>query len=295
MAGRPLTDPAALVIALADPDQQRRPAVLDVRWDLRHGPRPDLYHAAHIPSAAFIDLDRALADDPGDRRRGRHPLPDPETFRAAMRAAGVSDHRPVVVYDDAGATIAARAWWLLRHYGHGAVFVLDGGLSAWRGAGLQTESGAVGGATAGEIAIPGDFTGEPGSMPTLDADAAAVLAAPANPGVLFDARAGARYRGELEPVDPAAGHIPGAVNRPTPENLDGHGRFHAPEVLAEQFAALGVTGRSATVGAYCGSGVTAAHEVLALELAGIEAALYPGSWSEWSADPARPVRTGGGA
>ena len=135
MAARALTDPAALVTALADPDPQRRPAVLDVRWDLAHGSRPDLYEADHIPSAAFVDLDRALADDPGDRRHGRHPLPDPETFRAAMRVAGVSDHRPVVVYDDAGGTIAARAWWLLRHYGHGAVSVLDGGLSAWRGAG----------------------------------------------------------------------------------------------------------------------------------------------------------------
>jgi thiosulfate/3-mercaptopyruvate sulfurtransferase len=295
MPSHPLIDPAALAAALADPDSQRRPAVLDVRWDLQQGPRPDLYAEAHIPTAAFVDLDRALADDPGDRRRGRHPLPDPETFRAAMRAAGVSDHRPVVVYDDTGGTIAARAWWLLRHYGHGAASVLDGGLSAWRGAGRETESGAVGGGPAGAGAIPGDFTGEPGHMPTLDADDAAVLAAPANPGVLLDARAGARYRGELEPYDPAAGHIPGAVNRPTPENLDEDGRFHAPAVLAGQFAALGITRGTAAVGAYCGSGVTAAHEVLALELAGIEAALYPGSWSEWSADPARPVQTGDGA
>ena len=290
VAGRPLTDPAALLAALADPDPRRRPAVLDVRWDLADGSRPDLYEAAHISTAAFVDLDAALAADPGDGRRGRHPLPDPETFRAAMRAAGVRDHRPVVVYDDAGATIAARAWWLLRHYGHGEVSVLDGGLSAWRAAGHPTESGRD---PAREM--PGDFTGEPGYMPTLDAEAAATLAGPASPGILLDARAVARYRGEVEPVDPAAGHIPGAVSRPTPENLDDHGRFRAPEVLAAAFAAIGVRGPSARVGAYCGSGVTAAHEVLALELAGLDAALYPGSWSEWSADPERPVQTGDGA
>jgi thiosulfate/3-mercaptopyruvate sulfurtransferase len=202
-----------------------------------------------------------------------------------MRAAGVCARRPVVVYDDAGGTIAARAWWLLRHHGHPEVAVLDGGLSAWRAGGHDTETGEA------PVPAPGDFDGLPGHMPTLDADGAAALATPGAGGVLLDARAGERYRGEVEPMDPAAGHIPGARSRPTADNLGADRRFREPAQLAREFAALGAV-PGAGVGAYCGSGVTAAHEVLALALAGIEAALYPGSWSEWSADPARPVTTG---
>jgi thiosulfate/3-mercaptopyruvate sulfurtransferase len=284
MRDSPLIAVAELAGELADPDPARRPAVLDVRWDLLQGPRPDLFEAAHIPGASFVDLDTALAAPVGDGRRGRHPLPDSDTFVAAMRAAGVDSGRPVVVYDDAGATIAARAWWLLRDHGHDDVAVLDGGLPAWIGAGHPTEAGVT--AARGV----GDFSGQPGQMATLDADQAAALAADPG-GVLLDARQAERYRGDSEPVDPRAGHIPGARHRSTRDNLNGDGRFLDPVSLARTFEALGATPRS-SVGAYCGSGVTAAHEVLALELAGIQAALYPGSWSEWCNDPARPIQTG---
>jgi len=287
MRASPLIGVAELAAALDEPDPARRPTVLDVRWDLARGPRPDLYAAAHLPDAVFVDLDTALAGPVGDGRRGRHPLPDTDIFLEAMRAAGVS-RRPVVVYDDAGGTIAARAWWLLRHHGHEDVAVLDGGLPAWTAAGLATETGPPTPPVA--RSQPGDFTGAPGRMPTLDANAAAALAEdPA--GVLLDARQGERYRGESEPIDPRAGHIPGARHRSTRDNLDADGRFLGAAALTRAFAALGATPQ-ASVGAYCGSGVTAAHEVLALELAGVRAALYPGSWSEWSSDPDRPVQTG---
>jgi thiosulfate/3-mercaptopyruvate sulfurtransferase len=287
-----LTGADALAAALADPDPPRRPTVLDVRWDLTRGPRPDLYAAGHLPAAAFIDLDRDLAAAVGDGRRGRHPLPDPETFAAAMRAAGVDSRRPVVVYDDAGATIAARAWWLLRHYGHRDVAVLDGGLSAWTAAGHPLQTGSMAPEAGRPEAAPraGDFTGRPGHMATLDADGAAALAA-APDGVLLDARQSERYRGDSEPVDPRAGHIPGARNRSTSDNVGPDGRLLSRSQLSAAFARVGAVA-GARVGAYCGSGVTAAHEVLALELVGIEAALYPGSWSEWVADPARPAHTG---
>lgn len=285
MRASPLIDVAALAAALAGPDGARRPTVLDVRWDLAQGPRPDLYAAAHIPGAVFVDLDHALAGPVGDGRRGRHPLPDSETFVAAMRAAGVDSGRPVVVYDDAGGTIAARAWWLLRHHGHGEVRLLDGGLPAWIRAGHPTEAGPP-----APAAEPGDFRGEPGHMATLDADQTAALAADPG-GVLLDARQRERYRGENEPVDPRAGHIPGARSAPTTENLGPDGRFLEPAALRERFAALGAA-PGVLVGVYCGSGVSAAHEIAALELAGFDAVLYPGSWSAWSADPARPAAPG---
>jgi thiosulfate/3-mercaptopyruvate sulfurtransferase len=287
MRASPLIGVDELDVALVDADPARRPAVLDVRWDLAQGPRPDLYRTAHIPGAVFVDLDTALAAPAGDGLRGRHPLPDAETFVAAMRQAGVDSGRPVVVYDDAGGTIAARAWWLLRHYGHDDVAVLDGGLPAWVGAGRPTETTPP---TPTAVATAGDFDGAPGSMGTLDAEQAAALAGdPA--GVLLDARQSERYRGDSEPVDPRAGHIPGALHRSTRDNVDAGGTFLDPTTLSRTFAALGAT-PGVRVGAYCGSGVTAAHEVLALELAGVGAALYPGSWSEWCSDPARPVQTG---
>jgi thiosulfate/3-mercaptopyruvate sulfurtransferase len=279
----PLTDVAGLSAALTV-EPQKRPIVLDVRWDLAQGPRPDLYAQAHLPGAAFVDLDRDLAGPPQDGRRGRHPLPGPDAFVAAMRAAGVRNDAPVVVYDDAGATIASRAWWLLRHYGHPDVTVLDGGLRAWTEAGRPTRSGAP--ATSPRN---GDFSGSPGHMPTLDADAAAALA---GAGVLLDARLLERFTGQVEPMDPRAGHIPGARSRSTRDNVDAAGRLKEAPTLRAEFAAVGATA-GAEIGAYCGSGITAAHEILALEAAGFPgAALYPGSWSEWSHDPARPVATG---
>ncbi|GLV50817.1 sulfurtransferase [Thermobispora bispora] len=253
--------------------------ILDVRWRLGGPPGIEAYRQAHIPGAVFCDLDADLAGPPGPA--GRHPLPEPAAFQAAMRRLGVSGSRPVVVYDEADSTAAARAWWTLRYFGHPDVRVLDGGLRAWTDAGLPV--------TAEERrAESGDFTAVPGGMPLLDADGAAEIAAR---GVLLDARAAERYRGEVEPIDPVAGHIPGAVSAPTTENVDATGRFRGPESLRERFAGLGV-GEGAEVGVYCGSGVTAAHQVLALELAGVRAALYVGSWSNWVADPSRPVAKG---
>jgi thiosulfate/3-mercaptopyruvate sulfurtransferase len=259
-----------------------RPTVLDVRWELAAGARQDLYEQGHVPGAAFADLGADLAGPPG--RRGRHPLPAPADFEAAMRTLGVDDERGVVVYDAATSTAAARAWWLLRYFGHDDVRVLDGGLAAWTAAGGVLDTGPGDGSA-------GDFTARPGRMDVLDADGAAALA---RSGVLLDARAPERFRGDSEPIDPVAGHIPGARNRPTVLNLADDGRFSDPGQLRAAFEAVGV-GDGTPVGAYCGSGVTAAHEVLALELAGYSAALYPGSWSEWVADPARPVATGAGA
>ncbi len=201
-----------------------------------------------------------------------------------MRRAGVRAGGDVVVYDAATSTAAARAWWLLRYFGHPRVSVLDGGLAAWSSASRGSDTGPAGPAPA-----PGDFLARPGAMPVLDARSAQALAAN---GVLLDARAPERFRGESEPVDSVAGHIPGARNRPTLENMDADGHFLSAERLRDGFGAAGVLDGTA-VGAYCGSGVTAAHEVLALAVADVAAALYPGSWSEWITDPQRPVATGG--
>jgi thiosulfate/3-mercaptopyruvate sulfurtransferase len=259
--------------------------LLDVRWELT-GPRPSDYLEAHIPGAVFVDLDAALAGPPGDG--GRHPLPSVDVFQSAMRAAGVSGDRPVVVYDAGNSIPAARAWWLLRYFGHPRVFVLDGGFGGWSAGGHAIERGATAAATGF-----GDFVARPGGMPLLDAAGAARLAAGAGAGagVLLDARAPERFRGESEPIDPVAGHIPGAVNLPNSELLDGAGHFLGAETLRERFAGVGVH-EGVSVGAYCGSGVSAAHEVLALALAGYPAALYVGSWSNWITDPGRPVATG---
>ncbi len=264
------------------------PAVLDVRWELGPGARPDLFAQAHVPGARFVDLDASLAGRPGVG--GRHPVPETADFESAMRAAGVSATRGVVVYDQGSSLAAARAWWLLRYFGHSEVAVLDGGLAAWASAGLPMQSGDGVGLVAGRGEQPGaqPFVARPGAMPVLDADAAAALTVH---GVLLDARAPERFRGEVEPLDPVAGHIPGARNRPMALNLEPAGRFREAAELRESFAALGVRS-GVDVGAYCGSGITAAHEVLALELAGFAAALYPGSWSEWVTDPGRPVATG---
>jgi thiosulfate/3-mercaptopyruvate sulfurtransferase len=256
------------------------PTLLDVRWHLGGPPGIDSYRRGHLPAAVFTDLDRDLAGPPG--AGGRHPLPEPAAFQAAMRAAGVRQDRAVVVYDDADATIAARGWWTLRYYGHQDVRVLDGGYRAWVSAGLAVTQ-------AEPDPEPGDFTARPGHMPVLDAAGARAIAAT---GRLLDARPAERYQGETEPIDPVAGHIPGAVSAPTIGNVTADGTFAGPAELAARFAALGVTRDGPAVGAYCGSGVTAAHEVLALALAGVPAALYVGSWSNWVADPDRPVATG---
>ncbi|HEX4834325.1 MAG TPA: sulfurtransferase [Trebonia sp.] len=279
------------------------PHVLDVRWRLGGPPGRELYAAGHVIGAVFTDLDADLAAPPrtgpvaeagsaavvgsaagaAAGGGGRHPLPSAAAFQASMRRLGVDSGRPVVVYDDADATAAARAWWLLRYFGHPSVRVLDGGFRAWLAASLTYETGEP-----REAPPAGGFTASPGHLPLLDAAAARDLA---RRGLLLDARAGERYRGEAEPADPVAGHVPGAVSAPTAQNVTADGAFRPPAELAARFAALGAAG-GVEVGAYCGSGVTAAHEVLALSLAGIPAALYAGSWSDWITDPARPVATG---
>ncbi|PVG84027.1 sulfurtransferase [Nocardioides gansuensis] len=248
--------------------------VLDVRYQLGGPPGHADYVAGHVPGARFVDMDADLADPPG--AGGRHPLPEEARFEQAMRRAGVSMDRPVVVYDAWQGRAAARAWWLLRHHGHHDVRVLDGGWPAWLAAGGQVETGDR---EQGE----GDFTASPTKgMPKVEADEV--------PGidVLVDARAPERYRGDIEPVDPVAGHIPGAVNVPTTDNVGEDGRFKDPATLRSLYEAAGARD-GARVAAYCGSGVTATHDILAMEVADIAAALYPGSWSGWITDPDRPV------
>ncbi|MEU9881066.1 sulfurtransferase [Streptomyces phaeochromogenes] len=252
------------------------PVVLDIRWQLGGPNLRSAYEEAHIPGAVYVDLDSELAAPAG--AAGRHPLPDMEVFGAAVRAAGVSENRDVVVYDGGLGWAAARAWWLLRWTGHPSVRVLDGGLAAWSG---PVESGSP-------SPSAGTFEPAPGALSLLDADGAAALA---RTGLLLDARAAERYRGDVEPIDRVGGHIPGAVSAPTTENVAEAGQFRPAADLADHFKSLGATGTS-EVGVYCGSGVSGAHEVLALTVAGIPAALYVGSWSEWSQDDNRPVATG---
>jgi thiosulfate/3-mercaptopyruvate sulfurtransferase len=275
MTPGPLISAAELAAELASPTP---PTVLDCRWELAGGADRAGYEQGHLPGAVFVDLDRELSGPPG--AGGRHPLPSPEAFQAVMRRAGVRQDRPVVAYDQGQPGGAARAWWLLGWFGHPAARVLDGGLAAWVAAGLPL---------AAEVPDPepGDLTVRPGGRPLLDAAGAERLAAT---GVLLDARAPARYQGREEPVDPVAGHIPGARNAPLTELL-GDGGLPPPDRLRELLGASGVDG-TVPVGAYCGSGVVAAHLVLALEVAGVPAALYAGSWSDWVTEPSRPVATG---
>jgi thiosulfate/3-mercaptopyruvate sulfurtransferase len=273
----PLVFVADLSVALAADDA---PLLLDVRWSLTGPPGIDTYRAGHLPAAVFVDLDRDLAGPPGPD--GRHPLPSPERAEESLRRLGVSADRSVVVYDDGDASVAARAWWLLRWAGHEQVRVLDGGYAAWFAADLPIVLGDP------PVVPSGDIVIRPGGMPVVTADEAAKVA---SDGVLLDVRAAARFRGENEPVDPVAGHVPGARNAPLAGNLGPDGRFLDPAALAARFAALGVE-PGVEVAAYCGSGVGAAQTVLALELAGRPAALYVGSWSEWVADASRPVATG---
>jgi thiosulfate/3-mercaptopyruvate sulfurtransferase len=265
-------------------ETDRPPVLLDVRWRLGGPPGREDYQHGHLPNAVFVDLDAELAGPPGTG--GRHPLPAPGDLQRTLRAAGVSAGRPVVAYDAGDGSVAARAWWLLRWAGHADVAVLDGGYQAWVSEGRPVDQGTP-------TPDPGDFEVRGGGMPVLDAEAAARLAAD---GMLLDARAPERFRGEVEPVDPRAGHIPGARNAPFAGHVGPDGRWRPAAELADRFHALGVRS-GGPVGAYCGSGVTASSVVLALEVAGITsvaepAALYAGSWSHWCVDPDRPVATG---
>jgi thiosulfate/3-mercaptopyruvate sulfurtransferase len=282
----PVIGPEALSAALRSADP---PVVLDVRWRLG-GPHGRADHlAGHVPTAGFVDLDGELADPAGSGGPGgRHPLPSVARLERALRLCGVRGSSRVVAYDDGDGSVAARAWWLLRWAGMPAdrVAVLDGGWAAWRAEALPVATGPL-------APQDGTIVVRRGGMPVVDASGAAAIA---EVGILLDARAAVRYRGERETVDPRAGHIPGAVGAPATGHVGRNGRWLPPEVLAERFRALGVVpGR--TAGAYCGSGVTATSVVLALEYAGLRsperpAALYAGSWSDWCSNPRRPVATG---
>jgi thiosulfate/3-mercaptopyruvate sulfurtransferase len=274
----------------------------DVRWYLDGRSGEEAFAAAHLPGAVYVSVDRDLAA-PASPEHGRHPLPAPEDFAAAMSALGIGDGALTVAYDDAAGTIAARLAWMLRALGEQAA-VLDGGLQAWDG---ELESGPP---TARERARFTPRPWPPARLAAMAEIAAAVraragrlegvVAAGAPTGgdaqpptmVLLDARERSRYRGELEPIDPRAGHIPTARSFPAKENLDQRGRVLAPEVLAKRLAELGV-GPGSDVVCYCGSGITACHDLLVLERAGLgPGRLYPGSWSQWSADPQRPAAKG---
>lgn len=259
--------------------------ILDVRWRLDAPDGRPAYLEAHLPGAVYVDLDHELASHvpagqtPVD---GRHPLPSREALQASARSWGIDDGDVVVVYDDLKNLSSSRAWWLLRNAGIADVRILDGALRGWIATSHPVESGAMTPAT-------GSVTLVDGVLPSIGIEEAADW--PGDGRVLLDARAGERYRGETEPVDPRAGHIPGALNTPTTANVDATGRFLSPEALRERFLAEGVS-EGAAVATYCGSGVTAAHNAVALTLAGFEPVLYPGSWSEWANHPECPIATG---
>jgi thiosulfate/3-mercaptopyruvate sulfurtransferase len=262
MSFGPLIDVDWLRAELGDPGVR----VVDCRWKLgQPGAGRAAYLDGHIPGAAFLDLDEDLSDPPGER--GRHPLPAPEGFQAAARRAGISDGSRVVAYDEDGTGGAARLWWLLRHFGHGAAAVLDGGAAEWRAGGGPLEPGEA-------AARAGNFTVRERTDDTADAEEIERGALS-----LVDARAPARYAGRSEPIDPVAGHIPGAANVPFAELTPGGRYLPAAELRLRLARAAG----DDELVAYCGSGVSACTVVLASEVAGRPARLYPGSWSEWCA------------
>ncbi|WP_017592194.1 sulfurtransferase [Nocardiopsis potens] len=256
-------------------------AVVDVRWYLDGRSGRDAYLAGHLPGAVWADVDRDLAA-PATPEGGRHPLPAPEDFAAALGRLGIGDGTAVIAYDDAGGSTAARLVWLMRILGSPAA-VLDGGLQAWTGP-LETGEAA---------AEPRHRTPRPWPADRFTGAEELLKGAGAAGALVLDARTHGRYTGEAPaPVDARPGHIPGARSAEWQGNLDADGRFASPERLRERFAALGAD-RAGGITAYCGSGVTACHDLLALERAGYSGArLYPGSWSAWGADPALPVETG---
>ena len=255
-----------------------QPVLLDVRWS---GPgsadgRAE-FEKGHIPGARYVDLGDVLAEPAGDTG-GRHPLPHRERFERGMRAAGVRRNHRIVVYDDWNSISAARLWWLLRHHGHDDVLVLDGGWQAWDG------NRAPGSGRDVEV---GDFVAQVGRLRVLDAEQAAEHS---KTGVLLDGRPASRYRGEDEPIDPVAGHIPGARSLPAHDLIGEDGKLLPPEELRAKFHDVGVV-EPGSGASYCGSGVQACFLALAAAVAGIDEdfGVYAGSWSDWVSDPARPV------
>src|SRR6218665_88956 len=268
---------ATALNALLDRDAAVR--VIDVRWRLDRPDGREESLAGHIPGGVYVPLDLELATH-GEASEGRHPLPSTATLQAAARRWGVNQGDGVVVYDDAKGLGAARAWWLLRQAGVD-VRVLDGGFRAWAAAGLPLATDDV-------VADTGDVVLREIGAEAISIDEAAAF--PAS-GILLDARAPERYRGETQPYDPIAGHIPGAVNLPMAAHLDTEGKVLDTDILRRTFAAAGIT-QGTAVAAYCGSGVTAAHTALIADEVGIDVKVFPGSWSQWSNTPGRPVATG---
>jgi thiosulfate/3-mercaptopyruvate sulfurtransferase len=281
MTHHTLIDVDSLAAGLADPSLR----IVDCRFDLGD---PDagaaLFRRSHIPGAVYAHLDTDLSG-PRAPWTGRHPLPEPEALAATFGRLGIGAGVQVVAYDDSGGVYAARLWWLLRWLGHPAAAVLDGGLAAWRAAGRPLATDAV-------MPAPCRFDAAPRPAAHVSADEVAALLARAG-CLLLDARSAERYQGRVEPLDPRAGHVPGATHHHYAQNLGSDGRFLPPAALRAAFERLLGSRPPAALVSMCGSGVTACHTLLALEVAGLPGArLYPGSWSEWCRDPARPVATG---
>lgn len=258
--------------------------ILDLRYDLaNHALGGQQYAESHIPGASFISMEGDLSGAKGPRT-GRHPLPEAQAFLAMLCSKGLRNNQQIVIYDSAGGMTAGRLWWMLRWIGHDKVAVLDGGFPKWVREGRPVTAEVP--AYAASV-----FTGSP---QPVSVDAAFVLANLGKPEVtVLDARAAGRYAGEGETIDPVGGHIPGALNRPYVKNLDEQGCFKKPEVLAAEYAALLGTRSPSQIVHQCGSGVSACHNIIAMELAGLSGSrLYPGSWSEWCKDPSRPMATG---
>jgi len=274
-------DAHSLAKQLEEPDVR----VIDVRFSLEqpaHG--RSVFNAGHIPGARYLHLDEDLSSPIVPGQTGRHPLPEPEAFAALLRRAGVSQDTLVVAYDDGSGLFAARLWWLLRWLGHTQVKVLDGGFQAWQQAGLPVSQDTP-------RPLPdGHFVARPDDSKLIDADE--IQSRLDDPSLqLLDARGPARFTGETEPMDPVAGHIPGAANLPCVANTTAEGAWLSPEQLGERFQPWLKAGTELV--SYCGSGVTACHNILAAVEAGLaEPRLYAGSWSEWITDPQRPVATG---
>jgi thiosulfate/3-mercaptopyruvate sulfurtransferase len=283
-----MTSPLVTVPWLAAHLDDPQVIVADVRWYLAGNRGADEFARGHVPGASFVDLDAELSAAPGPGRPGRHPLPSSAQLSALLSRLGAGPGAIVVGYDDAGGGIAARLWWLLRYFGHGGGRVLDGGIQAWTAAGHPLETAVRARRPAPPLPLA--------PRPEMVVDKQRVLALSRSPdAIVLDARARERFEGLVEPVDARPGHVPGARNAPFVENLVAPGgAFRDPADLARRYAALGAT-EGRTVVAYCGSGVTACHDLLALALAGREdALLYEGSWSDWARDPALPAALGKG-
>lgn len=282
-----LIEPADLAESLHHGDPDTPLLVLDVRWKLGQDRAANEaeYLAGHIPGAVFLDLDTALSGSVREGGAGgRHPMPTLAEATRAFREAGITDDHEIVVYDAADSVAAARAWWLLNYFGKDEVRVLNGGYAGWVRGGHETTTDPPDVAT-------GDIVLTPGGRRLLDADGVEHYL---DRHQVVDARMPERFRGEQEPVDPVAGHIPGAINIPALRNVDADGRFLPADDLELRFTALGIQGDKRTA-VYCGSGVQACHMALAMEIAEVghyDPAVYIGSWSDWITDPDRPVETG---